>query len=54
MWSGHSCPLVFGNCRQAGKTARSIQTKVISCTMIGAVSGKPMIAKRMQTSSHME
>jgi hypothetical protein len=28
---------------QVGKSARSTQTKVISCTMIGAAGGKPMI-----------
>jgi hypothetical protein len=25
VWSGHSCPLVFGSCKQAGKSARSIR-----------------------------
>ena len=43
MWSGHSCPLVFGNCKPAGKSAHSTQTKLMSCTMIGAAGGKPMI-----------
>jgi hypothetical protein len=54
MWCGHSCPLVFGNCKQAGKGARSTQTKVISYPMIGAAGGKPLIARRVQASSHVE